>query len=165
MGNSTSDPTSSGQPFPQPQGILGFTGTRYRPTLPKQVVVTAHLLLIGKQASGFVTGACTGIDAIIGFSAATEWPDRRHIVFVPADRRHVDRWWFDFDFVEVYEMPPGSTYRERNQRIVDTSQRIVGYPIGAEDHPAQRRSGTWQTIRMARRDHVEQPIILRLDTL
>src|SRR5262249_19060923 len=74
-----------------------------------------------------------------------------HIVVVPADRSRVDPWWEGCPEVTVIEMPEGTTYRDRNAALVARSAAVFGLPAYPEDDPRSRRSGTWQTIRMARR--------------
>lgn len=47
-------------------------------------------------------------------------------------------------------------YRERNQDIVNASERLVATPGGMEE---ELRSGTWMTIRMARRKGIPRIIV------
>jgi len=158
--------TSSGPAPDRPQLILGFTGSRFTPDARTVDRLYGHLDRLGEYAHGFVTGACRGLDTIVGEYCAEKFPGRHHLVIVPANESFTDRWWLPFGHaVQVIHMPPGSTYKDRNQSIVDNSNQLVGFPIGAEDDPRQRRSGTWQTIRMGRRAHPTPPVILRLDTL
>jgi hypothetical protein len=42
-------------------------------------------------------------------------------------------------------------YRKRNQAIVDAASLLIATPHRAEDDSRSTRSGTWMTIRMARR--------------
>ena len=42
-------------------------------------------------------------------------------------------------------------YRKRNQAIVDAASLLIAAPHRAEDDSASTRSGTWMTIRMARK--------------
>ena len=58
------------------------------------------------------------------------------------------------DFHEVREEKP---YRQRNYDIVQESLAIITTPKGYEE---ELRSGTWMTIRMARRHEVELRIVL-----
>jgi hypothetical protein len=48
-------------------------------------------------------------------------------------------------------MPAGTTYADRNAVLVKRGTFVCGLPAYPEDDPRSRRSGTWQTIRMARR--------------
>jgi hypothetical protein len=75
---------------------------------------------------------------------------RRVHTIVPADRSRVDPYWRDHcDTFE--EMPSGTDYRARNERIVELSDRLVALPEYPEDDHWSRRSGTWMTVRIARR--------------
>ena len=49
------------------------------------------------------------------------------------------------------EMPPGSTYRDRNARLVAEADIVFAFPAYTEDDPRSLRSGTWQAARMARK--------------
>lgn len=164
--SSEQNTTSSGRDQTEPPPLLGYTGSRSTPDARTVDRLYDWLDETGQYASGHVTGACRGLDAIIGEYCATKWPEHHHLVIVPANTSFVDRWWLPFGHaVQVIHMPPGTTYKDRNQTIVNNSIGLVGCPIGAEDDPRQRRSGTWQTIRMARRNHAVEPVIIRLDTL
>lgn len=134
----------------------GFTAARDLDERGEAAAV--NVLVQVPWAARYVTGGCTGGDTFIG-----RWlvlnrlgSDARHVVIIPADRSRVDPWWEKpvirrTTLVEVIEMPPGSTYADRNARIVEESTVIFGLPAYPEDDPRSRRSGTWQTIRMARR--------------
>jgi len=105
------------------------------------------------QFDGFVSGACFGWDAIFGSTMTLTYPDKEHFVIVPADRSRVETWWyaFDFDKVHVIEMPDGTDYKQRNQKIVDMSSALFYCADYPEEHGKSKRSGTWQTVRLARK--------------
>jgi hypothetical protein len=114
-------------------------------------VLTAHL----PYADRYVTGACTGGDALIGLWLVTHRRGARHVVVVPANRSRIDPWWEPFaaGTVEVIEMPPGTTYADRNQRLVNEGTMLFGFPGYPEADPRSDRSGSWQAIRMSRAAH------------
>lgn len=166
MTNSTSEPRSSGTPLVRPQVTLGFTGSRVVPIdMAGEVLYLAEQ--IGADAPGFVTGGCVGIDHTVGRFLAGRYPKRYHVVIVPANRSRVAAWWRaeEFQHVVVVEMAPGTSYADRNQAIVDASEQLVGFPAEPEEHPSSRRSGSWQTIRMAARIHSRAPITYPLSSL
>jgi len=105
--------------------------------------------------TGVVTGGCTGFDALMGEYCALRWEDLVHVVVVPADQKAVDPWWtkptLSHVDITVVQMPEGSTYRDRNIEIIRRSHTMLGQPERPEADEKSRRSGTWQTIRLARK--------------
>lgn len=142
---------------------LGFTGTRYFTTTDMLTFILVEDRLHDDMGlwtwiadhDEFITGGCVGFDAIMGATLA-RWPtlrEARHVVIVPADRSRVDPWWQDPDLdgrVTVIEMPDGSSYRERDQAIVDRADELFYVAHRHERHGSQKRSGTWLTVRLAR---------------
>jgi hypothetical protein len=112
-------------------------------------VVTNVLTVHVPHANRYLTGACTGGDAFIGRWLREHRPDAEHVVIVPADRSRVDEWWHGLD-VTVIEMPSGSTYADRNARLVAEAGAVFAFPSYPENDPRSLRSGTWQAARMAR---------------
>ncbi len=125
---------------------IGFTGTRSvsMVELPRIRQIVEAL----PEDTYVVTGACVGVDAAIA-RVARQRGLHVHTI-VPADRSRVDPLWRDY-CITSEEMPSGTTYRDRNARIVELSSRLIGIPSHAEHDPESRRSGSWQTIRMARK--------------
>lgn len=131
-------------------GTLGFTGTRS--------FTSAHLRQLEplnlSYFDTFITGACRGFDAVIGIRLTALYPTARHIVIVPDNRSQVDNWWEGLPKgfgVEVVEMPKHSTYKDRNQEIVNRADSLFFCAKAPESAGVSQRSGTWQTVRMARR--------------
>lgn len=133
--------------------VCGFTGTRF---------VNGHGGAIGRLLTGvgaydeYVTGACVGFDAVAGMAMAIRYPLALHRVLVPVDEDQVRRWWDDPPFkgasnIIVHKMPHGTDFKDRNQAIVDLSTELTYCAAFPEEHGKSLRSGTWQTIRMARR--------------
>lgn len=152
-------------PTPPPPGLVGFTGTRRNLRAAEEFIIRDVLDHLGDW-HGFVTGACVGIDTFIGRHLVETFPEHRHIVYVPANRSRVCRWWPPFGgLVEVREMPPDTSYEDRNRAIVGSSTYLIGIPEYTEHEPRSRRSGTWQTIRMARRIHQMDPAVITLASL
>jgi hypothetical protein len=132
----------------------GFTAARELDDQGAEVIL--NVLAALPPAGRYVTGACIGGDALIGRWLALNRPEARHIVIVPTDRSRVDMWWLKTAvrrnvLAEVILMPPGTAYADRNYQIVQRSTMLFGFPAYPEDDPRSARSGSWQTIRMARK--------------
>lgn len=150
---------------------MSFTGTRDLPTAAQWKHIRGDLALLG-GATGFVTGGCTGIDAMVGHALFQMYPEAEHTVVVPADRSRIKAWWrpvLDLgqyvSHLTVIDMRPDTTYRDRNIRMVNVSDVLIGYPQYGERHPRSIRSGSWQTVRMARRLHKVRPIVTPLEAM
>ncbi len=147
----------------------GFSGSRTITEAQERIIADVlESLLPGCE---YTTGGCIGVDSFIGRAMWLKYPDATHRIVVPFDRSRVEPWWMHRAIrdagpasgVLLEEMPPGTTYRDRNQRIVDHADVLVAFPAHAEDDPKSKRSGTWQTIRMARRAGLEVKVTV-LDT-
>lgn len=132
---------------------VSFTASRTLSPLAAEGVVTNVLTVHVPAADRYVTGACVGGDAFIGRWLYDRYPDAEHVVIVPADRSQVDEWWTGVSGrpVTVTEMPPGTTYADRNARLVAEGQAVFAFPAYPENDPRSKRSGTWMTVRMGRR--------------
>jgi len=110
---------------------VSFTASRDMDEAARQGVVTSVLAVHVPFADRYVTGACVGGDAFIGRWLYANRPDAEHAVVVPADRSRVDTWWLEAKgpAVTVTEMPPGTTYADRNARLVGAGRRRVRLPV------------------------------------
>lgn len=129
--------------------IVGVTGSRS--------LIPAHWLIVHREVKAalvpgtvvsLVHGACVGADETAAFTGST----RVHVTaIVPPNRSRVsDRAIQHSDSVILIPDGPDG-YKRRNQAIVDRADVLLAFPLYPEDHPQSRRSGTHQTIRMARR--------------
>lgn len=126
---------------------VGFTGTR-EPTRihaerARQAVesLPVHTVVF--------TGGCVGVDALVARAAKARGL-YVHVI-LPSDHSRVDPEWRRY--CDSYEqMPPGTSYKDRDARLVHRSRELIAIPLVAEHAPASRRSGTWMTVRLARRD-------------
>lgn len=120
---------------------VGFTGTQSGMTRAQQVLV--HDVLVKRVATEFHHGDCVGADAEAhGMAVRLGIPVIIHPPLNPVKRAfckgatHV-----------VKELEP-KEYLERNHDIVDATDMLVAVP---RDGTERRRSGTWATIRYARK--------------
>ena len=106
------------------------------------------------HADRYVTGGCIGGDAFTGRWLAVNRPEAEHVVIVPADKSRVDPWWLTVPssvLLDIIPMPAGTTYADRNYQVVLRGTMLFGFPAYPEDDARSLRSGTWQTLRMARK--------------
>lgn len=103
----------------------------------------------------YISGAAFGVDTVAGLTAIELHPHAEHRVYVPAA-------WHNAEGVEqlhqrgavVIEVDQagsvGASYMARNDRMVAECTELVGFPYTAQE---EVRSGTWATIRRARKAH------------
>jgi hypothetical protein len=128
-----------------------FTASRQPVTRAAAGVVSHVLAERVPEAERYITGGCRGGDTWIGRWLLLNRPDAEHVVIVPANHAAVDPWWLRAGRpVTVIDMPAHSAYRHRNSRMVQEADAVFGFPAYLEDDSRSLRSGTWQTIRMAR---------------
>jgi hypothetical protein len=119
---------------------IGFTGTRRGMTDAQKESV--KMLLCALTPEKFSHGHCVGADEEASIIASKihgieiwSWP--------PENQKAIAT----FAFWHVIRTP--LPYMKRNQKIVDTSDTLIATPAALEkDAP---RSGTWATVRMARK--------------
>lgn len=137
-------------------GLLESAGfTAARDLDPQGARVIVNVLVQVPPARRYVTGGAIGGDAYIGRWLAARYLTAEHVIAVPARRDRVDPWWtlpaYKLHRITLIEMPPGTSYADRNLRIVTEGTAVFGFPAHEEADPRSQASGTWQTIRMARR--------------
>jgi hypothetical protein len=128
---------------------VGFTGSR-KITEAQRKLVIKRLEEIKPTVTHYITGACTGVDAEVALWAYEQHPEANQIIVVPNRRLHVDDrvMHFHTDNVMYIEMPRHPTsYRDRNERIVDLSERVEAFWDGRT-----YKSGTYMTINIAKKD-------------
>jgi len=115
------------------------------------------------RAARYITGGARGGDALIGHYLAVTRREAEHVIILPANLSQTDPWWEPFlqvpplplaprpeNFI-IIRMPAGTTYEDRNAELVARGNTVFGFPAYLEGDKRSARSGTWQTIRMARR--------------
>jgi hypothetical protein len=132
---------------------VSFTAARTLSVAAQEGIVTSVLAAHVPSVERYVTGACIGGDSFIGQWLYANRPEAEHIVVVPWNRSRVDVWWSGIEGpgVRVVIMPPGTTYADRNARLVEEADAVFAFPAYPEGDPRSLRSGTWQAARMARR--------------
>jgi hypothetical protein len=112
---------------------------------------------LNPKADKIITGACIGID----WAAARIAHELGFFVYtiVPANKSKIDTQFYlhchDWEY-----MPPGTSYMDRNDRLVNhpvyPCDCLLAFPNQKEEI---LRSGTWATIRRARKLSKEVRII------
>jgi len=92
----------------------------------------------------FHTGGSWGGDYVIAEWLINRFPDAKHVLHLPDEPFNPDVSLLPFTEIRQY-----ATYRARNGGIVAASEKLYGYPLYDEER--MPRSGTWMTIRIARR--------------
>lgn len=125
--------------------IVGFTGSRSAMT--EAQYLSLRQLLSELDPWEFHHGDCVGSDAQAhGLATALHVPT---VVHPPDERRYRA-----FCQASLYTHAP-KPYLERNHDIVDASTILLATP----NSPTERlRSGTWATVRYARRRH--RPLVV-----
>ena len=135
---------------------FGFTGSRRHPS----VVRITKLILVMKALRIFGYGVlhhgdCIGCDRTAHLVAAGR---ALKVVIHPPKlvrfRAHCER----IEKKLVLEVKPVKDYLRRNLDIVAASELLVGMPTDPDPASEVQRSGTWATIRYARK--AEKPRIL-----
>lgn len=130
--------------------VIGVTGSRTIETERQRRHVIDVIDHYVTPRDWLIHGACVGVDELC---AKCAWDNDAAVIMavVPPNRSLVSEKAVSLSGL-VEDIAPGPNgYKRRNQTIVDESDRILAFPGYPEDHPKSRRSGTWQTIRMARR--------------
>ncbi len=130
---------------------IAFTASRDGFAPPPDLVPSLLFQLL--EPDQCITGGCQGGDAWLGRWLSYHWLMAEHVIVVPADRSRVDPWWETVRArrITLVEMPPGTSYRDRNAELVRRGDQVLGFPAYPEDNPRSVRSGTWQTLRLGRK--------------
>lgn len=122
----------------------GFTGAQCG--APEEVILEHLKTLLLTENDTVVTGACIGVDTQIFVLVATHWPKVPQLVIIPANRSKVDSRILSFEVpMQIIYMPFGTSYRDRNERLVKESDCITAFWTG------EQRSGTNMTKNIAKR--------------
>lgn len=150
---------------------VSFTGTRDGDLISMhREAVTFHVADALRSAGlgaelRFNTGGCVGFDSWAGQYVLRAFPKVDHHVYVPLDTSRVDPWW---------DVPPATlagvkvhegiaSYRERNAQLVANADFLIAVTEHPEDDARSQRSGSWMTIRMARRAGVPGLVLVLSD--
>lgn len=124
---------------------IGFTGTRQSITQGQMTALRRLLIAEGEGGAEVHHGDCVGADTACHVIAVSL--TYRTVVHPPADS-------FYRGFCPGTEVLQEKPYLDRNKDIVDACDLLIACPQG----PEEQRSGTWSTIRYARRQG--KPVVI-----
>jgi predicted Rossmann fold nucleotide-binding protein DprA/Smf involved in DNA uptake len=101
----------------------------------------------------FTTGCAIGVDTAAHLLAVTAYPNAYHRLCIPAAPYNAALVHDDMDSRIILEYVPkghdrGASYMLRNDRLVAHADILLAFP---ETGVEQIRSGTWSTVRRARK--------------
>src|SRR5258708_6635636 len=99
-----------------------------------------------------ITGACIGIDTEAAMIARHLQMRVKYVI--PSDRKQVDPHWKD-NCDEYEEMPFDTSFMQRNERMVEIADELFAFAAFPEDASRSTRSGTWATVRRARKKGIK----------
>lgn len=127
---------------------IGFTGTQRGITNSQKAVLLGRLALMASASTTAHHGQCVGADAAFhGVCIALQIPIIGHPPINQSKRAKLSGF--------LYEWEP-KEYLDRNKDIVRCSDLLIATPAEEQE---QLRSGTWSTIRFARKIGVPRYII------
>lgn len=151
-----SNPTSNanlhgGEPISNLK-VISFTGPEN--LLPEHISLIEKTLQNYTWGDRYVSGAAHGVDTVCALEMLDLCPEAEHQLIVPNYRHNEDlvELWVDMGKVNpkfsVIFMPRHTGPLDRNTKMVELSTHQVAFPESQEE---KVRSGTWSTIRRARK--------------
>ena len=127
--------------------ILGFTGTRKGMTRQQENAVAEYLQR--NTVIKHLNGACAGADREM-FWLVINRCEQAEVTLLPGD---LDQWYWARWVSSICKqhkvtVAKWQTYQTRNRKIVNGSNKLLATP--KENHEIAR-SGTWSTVRIARK--------------
>ena len=134
-------------PIPATPPVVAFSGSRHGLN-HAQIARIERIVLALSRDTLIVTGACMGVDACVAMTAFDAGYRVHTVVPYEFNYRYYDR-----DYAQHCQTSEFvRTYADRNARMVELStDGLIAFPLFPEDDRRSRFSGTWQTVRMARK--------------
>lgn len=130
--------------------ILGFTGTQEGMSRKQRNELVEHLKR-WKNEYEFLEihhGDCIGADAEFHHFCELVWPKKRLQVVIHPPEIETKR---AFCENKTQDVLPAKAYLDRNKDIVECSEGMIAAP---KNNTEEKRSGTWSTVRFARKQNV-----------
>jgi hypothetical protein len=129
---------------------VGITGSREAPTQQQVKLLRKYL----SEATEVSHGCCLGFDAVAHYLAAKRGLSIR--MYPPIVKTHRATL---LPVTSKTHVLPEHDYIIRNEMIVDRCEQLIAGPRYGEGDKRSARSGTWQTIHMARKRGIPITII------
>jgi len=121
---------------------IGITGTRFKMTGPQGRKLSRLLLAQYEPESALHHGACVGVDEYTATKAS-------YLGYWVVAHLPIDDKWLSTQSIRVSnEVCKAKEYIDRNHDIVEASSVVIAVPNTKEE---VLRSGTWSTIRYAKK--------------
>jgi hypothetical protein len=135
---------------------IGITGSRTMPTPAQKYVMSTLVNALCLPGSELHHGCCIGTDETAHFIAARI--PRVRICGHPGYGRNQSSPYRMNSGREIFAvMHAALPYAQRNRAIVEACITLLAFPLYPEDDSRSLHSGTWQTVRIARR--LRKPVI------
>lgn len=130
--------------------VVGFSGSLEPP--PQAIPYLGEIIKTLSAQTVVVHGAADGIDHFAGLLAVGA--GLRVLAILPFNRSRVPDAWRRACTHYIEAPNSDRPYRTRNAMVVDRIHHLYALPWNDEHDPRSARSGTWMTVRMARRSFV-----------
>ena len=145
---------------------LGVTGTRHRLPDAQYVTFTGAIATIAAVWFSTLDNNQNGVFHVhhgcaTGADNAAHWGSSVLDDTLIHGHPGVDQYGkspYRMPYAEFHVIHPDKPYLDRNADIVSFSDALLAAPQYPESDPRSRRSGTWQTIRLARKSSI--PILI-----
>jgi hypothetical protein len=125
-----------------------FTGARDITESEALRVIQAVFAL--PEHTRIISGGALGVDTVAALAVVMSQTHRMLHVVLPCTTEPRDVGWLEA--ASTWErMPPGTTFKQRDARMVEVGDRVIAFPLYPENDPRSKRSGTWMTVRLANR--------------
>jgi hypothetical protein len=133
---------------------IGITGSRYVTPVHHPLIDEVLFKYLGVEE--WTTGGAVGVDTYVLRRMVPLQPDAMHRVLLPEYGPGWDNFYLEQYATEVIKVPNTMNHpeRSRNVAIIERSDLMLAFPLHPEDHGQSKRSGTWMTIREARKRNV-----------
>ncbi len=129
--------------------IYGVTGTRK--IAPEQNIIVRKAIEELDDIDTLITGGAYGVDTQAAYAGYLYHRNCHRLIYIPKGKWHNP---VTYEYGEVFPVAGG--YMARNQAIADDCDILLAFPQTADE---QWRSGTWATVRKARKANKEVIIL------